>query len=185
MKIDPITQLILEADVQGARDAANRVGSAMATGAKNKAIKAGGYVASKYTAKFGKKLTHAKCQQLHDIALKHQKAGGRCNGAKFEYYKQLTFICNDGHRLQTIFTHLNTKLMRPKTKKAKQEEAQRMKTRILGAKEKLQIAKELIDKKCRDEAERSLEDRAKKQERAKAKAKAAAKRKSIKKRLGA
>jgi len=182
MKIDPITQLILEADMQGARDAAGRVGSAVATGAKNKAIKAGGYVASKYRAKFSKKLTHDKCQQLHDIANKHQKSGGQCSGAKFEYYKQLTHICNDGHRLQTIFTHMNTKLMRPKTKKAKQEEAQRMKQRILAAKEKLEIAKDLIDKKCRAEAERSLEDRAKKQE---LKAKAAAKRKATKKRMGA
>lgn len=181
MKIDPITQLILEADMQGARDTVNRVGSAMATGAKNKAIKAGGYVASKYRAKFNKGLKHEKCDQLHAIATKHQRAGGQCNGAKYEYYKHLTNICNDGFRLQSIFTDLNTKLMRPSTKKTNQEEAQRMKERILASKEQLELAKGLVEEKCREEVEKSIEDRAKKQE-VKAKAK---KRKLIKKRTGA
>jgi len=163
MKIDPITQLILEADMQGARDTVNRVGSAMATGAKNKAVKAGGYVASKYRAKFGKKLTHDKCQQLHDLANKHSKGAGQCNGAKYEYYKHLTHICNDGFRLQDIFTQLNTKLMRPKTKKDKQAEAQRLKQRILSAKEQLTIAKGIVDEKCREEVEKSIYDRDKAQ----------------------
>jgi len=174
MKLDPITQYILEVDADAARATVNRVGSAAANQAKNKAIKAGGYVASKYRAKFGKQLTHDKCQQLHDIGHKHSKQPGQCSGAKADYYKHLTHICNDGFRLQAIFTQLNTKLMRPKTKAAKQAEAQRIKQRILAAKDKLNISKELVSDKCREEAEKALYDRDKEQAakvRAKAKAK--------------
>jgi len=181
MKIDPITQLILEADVDSARDTVNRVGAAAANQAKNKAIKAGKYVASKYRAKFGKKLEHDKCDQLRTIAAKHNRAGGQCNTAKHEYYKHLTHICDDGFRLQAIFTELNTKLMRPKTKAARQEEAKRLKDRILSSKQSLETAKQIMDDKCREEAEKSIEDRAKAKE---LKDRVTARRKAAKKRKG-
>lgn len=169
MKIDPITQYILEADVQGARDTVNRVGSAMAAGTRNKAAKVGNYVASTYRAKVYKGLAHDKCTQLQDIANKFGRAGGKCNGAKFEYYKILTRICTDGHKLQDLLYNLNKRFARSKTKAAWKEEADLVKNRLLSAKEKLTQTKALMDEVCRDEIEQSIEDRAKKQEVAKRK----------------
>jgi len=180
--IDPITQYILNED---AKDTAKKVASAAGSTTKNvatsvgkaalnKAAKTSGYVASSFKAKlFPKRLSDARCHQLHDMALKYSQGQGQCNTAKAEYYTHLTHICNDGHKLQAVVDQLNKRVREPQELR---DEAMRLKGRILEAKEKFEHAKQIVEEKCREEVEKSVETRSKeKMDTMKAKAKIKAK----------
>jgi len=167
MYIDPITQYILHEDAKQTAKAAavksgqvaKRVGNIAATQVKNKAAKTSRYVATKVKKKFGKQLSNEKCRQLHDITSRHLRGQGSCSASKAEYYKRLTLICDDGFKLQALMSDLNTKLMRPSTKKETKAEMQRLKQRILGHKEKMAISKKIVEKNCSEEAERAVDAR--------------------------
>jgi len=168
MKIDLVTQYILDEDAKQTAKAAaiksgqvaKRVGKIAGKQVANKTAKASRYVATNAKKKFGKQLTNEKCQKLHNISLKYSRGQGSCNGAKSEYYKRLTMICNDGFKLQALMTQLNTKLMKPSTKKATKAEMERLKQRVLGHKEKISIAKTIMTEKCSEETERTIDARA-------------------------
>jgi len=150
--IDPITQYILEAD-----------NNSFAKRATLRIAKPASYVKKTFKKSNKRGQIHADCAKLKNLADKYGRGKGKCNGAKREYYRQLTKLCNLAYKLQATLADRN-KIHLPGRKKQIKIEGQNLKESILETKEKLAQVKSYMTEACRNEMETKIQDRDKKRE---------------------
>ena len=156
MKIDPITQYILEQEpeptnTQRMKNIAKRAGIS--------AIKPAARVVRTVKRRIFDDKVHADCMKLKSMAVKYGRGDGQCNGAKHQYYSVLARLCHAAYELQDAVEKRDTGFKTPSGKREAQNKAEELRQKVLDLKEKIENTRAYMEEACTQEIEDKVKDR--------------------------